>query len=136
MVLGGFWGSFPPVVGGYLVAPLRGVEYAFLAELIGVLIIGGVAAYLFTRRSAAEQAEAFAVMSVGVLSFPILTLLLWSRGGSFWTLSPRFALAPLAVYALLTGIAARNRASQAVIVVLAIMTTAVYLSGVLGFQAA
>ena len=136
MVLGGFWGSFPPVVGGYLVAPLRGIEYAFLAELIGVLVIGGVGAYLFTSRSAAEQAEAAMVMVVGVMSFPILTVLLWSRGGSFWTLSPRFALAPLAIYALLTGIAARNRASQILIALLAITTTTVYLSGVLSFQAA
>lgn len=134
ILLGNCWTCFPPVSGGYLIPPLRGVEYAALVELLGVLIAGGVVAFLFSRRSTSSQGEALAIVIVGVLAFPILHLLLWSRGGSFWTLSPRDAIAPLAVYFFVTGLAASNRVSRAVIVALASALLALYLLSTLSFD--
>ena len=135
MVLGGFWNSFPPVGGGYLVPPLRGLEYAALTEVLGVLIIGGVVGFLFSTPSTNSQGEALAIATVGVFAFPILTVLLWSRGGSFWTLSPRFAIAPLAIYVVVTGLAARTRVSHVVIVVLAASMLALYMHETISFPA-
>lgn len=127
MVLGGFWNSFPPVGGGYLVPPLRGLEYAALTELLGVLLVGGVVAFLVTRTSTAAQGEALVITAVGVFAFPILTMLLWSREASFWTLSPRFGIATLPVYFVVTGLAARNRVGQIVTVILATVMLSLFL---------
>lgn len=130
-MLTGFWNIFPPVGGGYIVPPLRGLDALFVTQLLGFAILGGVLAYLAQQTSVRTQATAVAVALTGIFSYPLLNLMLWSRGGSFWVLAPRFGLAPLAVYFILAGLAFRSTASKFAITALGVSTLFISLLNIL-----
>jgi len=130
-MLTGFWNIFPPVGGGYVVPPLRGLDVSFVTQLLGFVILGGVLAHLAQQTNPRNQATAIAVVLTGVFSYPLLNFMLWSRGGSFWVLAPRFGLAPVAVYFLCTGLAFRSTASKFALFSLATSTLIIYLQNTL-----
>ena len=117
--------SFPPIRGGYLIPPLRTFDYGLVTDVSAMTVAGGVFAAVFAAKTRADQIESMTIWFFGFFGLPILTFLLWLRGGAFWTLTPRFGLGMLGLLFLLCGISAKNRLIKSWISIIAIASCAV-----------
>ena len=115
--------SFPPIRGGYIIPPLRQFDFSLLVDVTAITVAGGILAYFFSAQLSRDQTQGMIFFFTGLFGLPIMTLLLWIKGGSFWTLSPRFLLGILALLFLLVGLAGQSRASRVWVILLSATTT-------------
>lgn len=133
LIFGGFWGNFPAIRSGYIIAPLRDFEFTLAVEIAAVVVAGLVVTWAFTRESWRDQVSALSTLAIGMFAIPLMTFLLWMKGGGFWTLTPRFAIAILAVIFLAAGSALTRRAAEYSVVLVATVLTVIFLQLTLSY---
>lgn len=134
LIFGGFWGNFPATRSGYIIPPLRDFEFTLAVEIAAVLVAGLVVMWAFTREAWREQISALSTLAFGMFAIPLMTFLLWARGGGFWTLGPRFAMAILAVVFLGAGSVLRRKPATYPVVLVAVAVTAIFLQQMLSYS--
>lgn len=127
-IFGSFPGSFPPFRGGYDIPPLRVFEFGIIIEVCALLVAGSLIASCLSSNPVRTQIHNATITIFGVFALPLMTLLLWLRGGGFWSLTPRYAVAIILIIILTAAVSIKSRAGKAIVVLSALSATLTYLS--------
>lgn len=122
--------SFPAIRGGYIIPPLRKLEFYLLTDLNVLLVASLVLVYAVTRSVRQDKIIGLTILGIGVFALPITNFLLWSRGGGFIPLSPRFVVSFLGVAFFAAGSALDRRTTQVLVTALAVPVLLVFFMSV------